>query len=244
MLTLSPQLPKRGKNKYWYMYIVVPVSVLLLATVVFYWWKGLSDTPEAWLARANTYAANNEFGDALNAYLKSDQQQPNNPVTLTGIAQCYSKINQLQKAMSYTVDALHIKPDHIPALLLQSDLFRVLGDNHNALLIALQAIHIDPNTSDHYLKAASLYRLENDYTSAIAMYQKALSLDPNNVQAKGGLAQSEDLYERQASLERTWSENQGVYEPDQISTVPNFNQPQKPSSPSEETISPEDVGNR
>ncbi len=198
----TTRLPPKITSRFWFLYFVVPVSVCLITIIVFFTYKKFSDSPEAWLERANTFYRNMEYGEALTAYQKSNIRLPDNPETLVGIANCYCKLNKPVVGLSFVTEAVKIDPKYTPALLAQSDLEWSMGEGRAAVSAMLQATEMEPNNIAILLKCADLFWRVSEFENSYSMYQKVIILDPDNTEAKKGLTRSVDKQQQQAIYSR------------------------------------------
>jgi len=88
--------------------------------------------------------------------------------------------NILNKAVSYTNEAISLEPNEIDAYLKQARIFLIKNASTIAETLMKKAISINPNNDKVYREIAYIYSESDDYQNAIINCNKAIEIAPNN----------------------------------------------------------------
>ena len=107
----------------------------------------------------------------------NDKKNEFYPYQLLGIV--YSKIGELEKALSHYQISIKINPKNSGALFNLAMMYKNLNKIDNAIENFLKVIEFDPNFIEAYLNVAKIYDKQKKIIEANNFYQKALSLNRN-----------------------------------------------------------------
>lgn len=95
------------------------------------------NNPQGWVMLAKSYTELNRYQDALPAYEKAIQQNPNNATLMADYADVLALVNQHQfdpKTFKLVEQALMIEPNHLKALMLATTIAFAQADYPKAIL--------------------------------------------------------------------------------------------------------------
>jgi putative PEP-CTERM system TPR-repeat lipoprotein len=139
-----------------------------------------AEISDAYVVRGNAYLGLKKIDDAVSAYQKAQQIDPNNSETSTGLARVYLLQGQPDKAKAEADRALKLNPRSVDALLLKAELERLAGGYPNALKYLTSAVEVAPNYLPALMgRAGALVELGR-YQEATADLDKLDRLAPNH----------------------------------------------------------------
>ncbi len=132
--------------------------------------------------KANAYQRQNKCNEAITAYQSLLVKAPWLKDALTGMAECYLKLNQKTKMMVYLDKQIKDNPNNIFAVILKSKLLSSDKQYNKAIALITQSLELEQtkNTAFH-TELGKLYNLIGDNESERNIYREGLKISPNNI---------------------------------------------------------------
>lgn len=147
--------------------------------------------------------------ETLNAARLRD---PRNPEIPLAVAQVHAQANDAESARTALEDALQLKSNYTPALLMLTELDIASGNLESAIERTSAVVTLEPRNPTRYFQLGMLYAANQQLTQAEAAYKAALTLDPQYANARYMLAQ---VYAVQGNTESALTELERVRETNQ-----------------------------
>jgi tetratricopeptide (TPR) repeat protein/tRNA A-37 threonylcarbamoyl transferase component Bud32 len=140
-------------------------------------------TKEQWLAEGNAHCKVRRNKEAIAAYDRALELDPNYAAAYTNRGTAYRELKEYQKAIADYDHALQLDPNLAQAYNNRGIAYRELKEYQKALVDYGHALVLDPNYAFAYNNRGNAYRDPKEYQKAIADYDSAIALDPNNAAA-------------------------------------------------------------
>lgn len=139
------------------------------------------DEPYYYLGLCN-YALNN-ISEALSAYDKGLNLNPNNNEILTAIGVCYHALGNFSIAEIYLLKSLSLEHNNPTAIYNLATIHLELGDLATAQKLFLNAIALDKKYADPICGLGCLELINNNSAKALSYFKQAQIAEPNNQKA-------------------------------------------------------------
>ena len=150
--------------------------------------SAMGRTKEEWMDEGNRLYNLGRFLEALTAFDRSIQQDPNYCDPYEGRASALCSLGRYEEALVSVERAIHLDPNYAPAHNNKGNILYEQRNYEEALPCYERAIQLDPNYADAYFgKANALYWLKR-YEEALAVYAHVILLDPTSSPAYDGKA--------------------------------------------------------
>jgi stage II sporulation protein D len=153
--------------------------------------------------------------DAEVVYLKLNEEQPDNPEILWGLAQVKNYESQWThyktfadrqatrvQAQQWLLQTVKVEPGFALAFWQLADVSRRLGDDTTALWAYQQTLKLDGSFKEAHRHIAELLAKHKDYKGALAKYDQAMAIDPNDEALKKEDKEVAELVPEQAGERR------------------------------------------
>jgi serine/threonine protein kinase len=137
-------------------------------------------TKEQWLEVGNTYAKAERYKDAIAAYTRAIELDPNYATAYNNRGDTYEDLRQFQQALADYNRAIELKPNDATVYFNRGNVYRKLRQFQKALADYSRSIELDPNDAISYFKRGTTYRELQEYQHALADYTHSIELDPND----------------------------------------------------------------
>jgi len=151
----------------------------------------------------NLYMKVGEPDNAIIAFEKAIESDPENPKLYNDIGYIYLMQNKPKAAKRYLSASLSKDPQYPFARINLGLLYQGSGDIGKAEKEYKRAIRINPNIAEAHNNLANIYVYKRRYSLAVEEYQKAIELEPNNAKTHYNLA---IVYGRQGQDDRAKEE--------------------------------------
>ncbi|OGI18006.1 MAG: hypothetical protein A2287_07925 [Candidatus Melainabacteria bacterium RIFOXYA12_FULL_32_12] len=131
----------------------------------------------------DVYLAKNEINQAILAYQKSVEFDPEFVEGFYNLGLLYHSQNNLEEAVKYYKKTLELKPDAADIYNNLGSIFYKKNQVADAIENYLKALYFEPDNSNAYFNLGNLYRKVNKQNDAIEYFQKGLELSPNDAEA-------------------------------------------------------------
>jgi serine/threonine protein kinase len=143
-------------------------------------------TKEQWLNEGNALHDSEHFEEALVAYERAVQLDPNFADAYDARGDAFSSLNRYQEAMDAFDQAIQLDPIYAHAFEGKGNLHYNLQHYQEALVAYERALQLDSSSMTAYIgKGDALYYL-NRFQEALLAYERAIQLDPTNAPAFNG----------------------------------------------------------
>ncbi|MGM0589483.1 MAG: tetratricopeptide repeat protein [Bacteroidota bacterium] len=99
------------------------------------------------------------------------------------MANSYYQTGLMEQAMHYYLNAIDIKPDHVPSLNNLADIYEVAGEHEKAIELYEHIAEIAPENPISHLNLGNAYARTQQGQNAVRSYQKVLELDKQHLEA-------------------------------------------------------------
>lgn len=107
---------------------------------------------------------------------------------LTMAGNCYNKLNQFEKSLSYHDRAIEEDPKNHQAYVNKGIVYRLMGDYDAAAKLYSKALDLAPDYAELHASLGALAIYQDDYESAINHLERAVELDDTLAVAHSNLA--------------------------------------------------------
>lgn len=153
--------------------------------------KENQDSYQTYIYIGDCYREMEEFDLAIQNYQKilehseiyQDTEKEFISSALTGIGECYLKMEDLEKAQSYFEQSLKVNPENEGIAYNVGEIYFFQKKIDQAIKYFTIATQIKPKWSAPYLKLGYVNLNKGDYESAEMNFKKFLELDPNSPEA-------------------------------------------------------------
>ena len=142
----------------------------------------------AWFNLAYAYSGLGDNDEAVQAYKRTLELQPDLFEARLNLGILFIKMNQTQPALEHLAKAVELKPDHSRAHLYYGRALSLAARPEAAERQFVDALRLDPNAAFAHFDLGQLYLAEKKYADARTAFEKAQTLDPKLAQAELGLA--------------------------------------------------------
>ncbi|MCZ7667845.1 MAG: tetratricopeptide repeat protein [Chloroflexi bacterium] len=125
------------------------------------------------------YRKNGRYQDAIAAYHKAIELDPNDATAYNNLGNVYSENSRYQDAINAYHKAIESRPHYAAPHNGLGIVYRKNGRYQDAIAAYHKAIELDPNDATAYNNLGNVYRANGRYQDAIAAYHKAIELDPH-----------------------------------------------------------------
>ncbi len=155
----------------------------------------------AWFSIASLLTQDDQKEEALSAYDKSLNLNPNYAVTYNDRGATKSLLGQFESAISDYDEAIRLKPDYADAYYNRGGAKNELKQYEPAIADYDEAIRLEPDHADAYYNRGIAKGELKQYEAAIADYDEAIRLKPDYTDAyyNRGTAKNE-IYHHEAAL--------------------------------------------
>jgi TolB-like protein/DNA-binding winged helix-turn-helix (wHTH) protein/lipopolysaccharide biosynthesis regulator YciM len=156
--------------------------------------KALSTDPdlaEAHKAFGFVHAIRGQLREALKAYYRAVELNPNYSAPITNIAVILEQQGKFVEALQWTTRALSLDPAESIAYFNVGDVYRDLHDLDRAEAWFKKALSLNPDYEPAHLAMSRLYIVRKNYPEALEESRKVLSLDSTSVR---GLSAAGHVY--------------------------------------------------
>ncbi|MFB3922996.1 MAG: tetratricopeptide repeat protein [Terriglobia bacterium] len=147
-----------------------------------------SDMPAAWFNLGYAYSGLNQSEDAVRAYQRALQLQPELFEAQLNLGILLIQMKRAAEAVPYLEKAVSLKPQHTRAHLYCGRALNISGQPDAAEKEFQEALKLDPSLAIGYFDLGQLYLGKKDFEKALASFQKAAETDPQLAQAELGMA--------------------------------------------------------
>jgi tetratricopeptide (TPR) repeat protein len=133
---------------------------------------------EAHYKLGNAYLASEQLLDAMHAFQKAYDRQPQEIELLLRISEICYRIGDYEKAAILLSELLTINDRYLPALCILPELLMRIGKIDDALELLKKAIPEQPHIPELWLAAGIACHYKDDKARAKIFYEYALSLNP------------------------------------------------------------------
>lgn len=152
-----------------------------------YYLKAVEIDDKFYLANNNLgwyYFREEDYEKAINHFEKATSEAPVDSENLHGIALCYQRLGQTDKAESYYKQNVEQHPSNIWSYMVYADFFTsIKKDTSSAIEIFKNAKNSVTVNDEYYLTQAGFYFFQNKLDSALIFVNKSLDFNPNNIGA-------------------------------------------------------------
>ena len=145
------------------------------------------DMYEAYYKLGNAHLAAEELLDAMHAFQKAYDRQPQEIELLLRISEICYRIGDYEKAATLLSEVLTINDHYVPALCILPEILIRIGKLDEALELLKAAIPQQPHVPELWLAAGIASHSRGDKERAGVFYEYALQLNPNLPVAKHNL---------------------------------------------------------
>ncbi len=205
--------PRRRRKgffaRFWPLFVIAAIAIFFYETRPQWAFTApiiptATPTPSAviYLTTAQNAVAEGKYDEALAAYKKAAELEPNNPQPLTQLSRLYLIIEgnySTVRAFSYAEAALEVAPKDPQALTALARVFDWQNELQDAVDTALDSLDLDPNSAETLAVLGEIYNDAGNPTIAQDYINKALAIDPNHTLA---LRNQAKLFERAADYQR------------------------------------------
>jgi|WetSurMetagenome_2_1015567.scaffolds.fasta_scaffold16077_5 tetratricopeptide (TPR) repeat protein len=129
------------------------------------------------------YLRNNQVDQAVEAYNRALQKDPQSAVLLTELAALYVRQGKIDAALKVTEDAAAYNPGYNQTYMMLGQLYAGSGQNTKAINTYKQLLEKTPADGDVYLLLGTLYAQEGRYAEAMEIFDRLQHLYPDNPMA-------------------------------------------------------------
>lgn len=155
-----------------------------------------SDIPEntetliqAYYGLGLSYAGFEKYDDAIKAYKKAIQYNPNHAHIHAAYGAALSQLHHYNEALKMYKTASDIEPKDAMILHQLGNLYTKLGNTSMAIKFQEKAVSFRTNFAEAYYQLGLLYAQDNRYNDSINAYEKAYSEDAELIQSLYNLSQ-------------------------------------------------------
>ena len=128
---------------------------------------GLDDSAETCLSRGFTYYDQGRWQEAIKAFEKAAQVEPDYQLAYFALGITYSRLEFWGKALVFFGKAIALSPYHAESYLGLGVAYTVLGRNNEALEVCKKAVQIKPEYAQAHYALALIYLKLGDKASAL-----------------------------------------------------------------------------
>lgn len=132
------------------------------------------------LHEGDTAKDNGDFETAEKKYITAIKIDPKNADAYRGLAEVYSKQEQLDEAKETYKFVLHLKPHDDEILVKLAEIFEEEGDTKEAIEYYQKAVLAKDSYPHRFVKLAELLGSIGEYETALEAISQAVELEPNN----------------------------------------------------------------
>ena len=151
--------------------------------------KNIETIIQAYYGLGLSYAGLEKYDDAIKAYRKAIQYNPNHAHIHAAFGAALSQLHRYNEALKAYKIALDIVPEDVMILHQLGKIYSKLGNTSMAVKYQEKAISFRPTFAEAYYQLGILYAQDNRYIDSINAYEKAYSEDPELIQSLYNLSQ-------------------------------------------------------
>jgi len=172
-------------------YLFFLTTTLLLSLTIVFSTSALAQKDDKYLIRARKLSDKKRYNEALEAYKKSFQINPNWKAAY-GIGSDYLRVENPTEAIVYFRKALHLKEDESLIWYSLGYSYGKLNENDQAIPALQKAVEIKPDYTDAWYNLGSVLFKSGRYKEAVEAYKTTTNLNPKDAEAYAflGLAYS------------------------------------------------------
>ena len=145
----------------------------------------------AWFEKALAAQDRNQIKEAIAAYLKTLQSDPQHFAATYNLATLYHASKQLDLARQKYIDAIRFNPASALPYKGLGDIFFTLNDIEQAFIVYNQALKIDPEFAEIWHNIGLIEQHRQNLTNSFKAYRKAVELRPDYKSALDNLVKLE-----------------------------------------------------
>lgn len=178
--------------------------------------KNIETIIQAYYGLGLSYAGLEKYDNAIKAYRKAIQYNPNHAHIHAAFGAALSQLHRYNEALKAYKTALDIIPEDVMILHQLGNIYSKLGNTSMAVKYQEKAVSLRPTFAEAYYQLGILYAQDNRYIDSINAYEKAYSEDPELIQSLYNLSQvHQRIGNRDAAREkmRLFREQKTIIEP-------------------------------
>lgn len=138
---------------------------------------------ETYFFRGDSFAALNEFSNAISDFAQAIELDAKNFVALNTRGTIYITLNEYSKAIRDFTRAIELNPQYAYAFRNRGVAYANLKDYQNSIKDFTRAITLNPEYANAYANRGAAYRNINELDAAVDDLTKSIELDPQSYQA-------------------------------------------------------------
>lgn len=135
------------------------------------------ETFEAYAEKGRIYARTEKYEEAIQAFTKALELNPQDSVTYYNRGLAYSMVDEGEKAIEDYTKALELNPQYSSAYNNRGVVYNELGENEKAIEDYTKALEINPKYSDAYYNRGFSYSALGENEKAIEDYTEAIRIN-------------------------------------------------------------------
>ena len=143
---------------------------------------------EEWLKEGNNYRDAKRFREAIAAYDRAINLDPQNADAYCNRGVAYRELKEYQRAIADYDRAIALNPQNANTYYNRGNAYRELKEYQRAIADYDRAIALNPQYANAYNNRGYAYHNLKEYRRAIADFDRALAIDPNVANAKNNRA--------------------------------------------------------
>lgn len=164
-------------------------------------------TIDSYLYRAREYEMKGEYSKALASYHKVLDIEKDNFIVLNNISYIYLQLDLLKESLDYSLRAVKINRDYLPALVNVGIAYAKTGELESAEYHLTRALELEPANQDVRLNLALMFEREARFPEASEHYLKLVKF--GNVSGALGLGR---VYEKEGRTAEAITFYKKIYE--------------------------------
>jgi membrane protease YdiL (CAAX protease family)/Flp pilus assembly protein TadD len=159
---------------------------IVLLNAAFVWF----DPTSVWahMYRGDLHTEKREYGEAILAYTKAIEADPNLPDAYLGRGEAYLMLGELENALDDYKQALDLDPALPLGFAGRGETFRLMNMTEEAMVDCNRAIELDPQLAWAYIVRGGVHSDSGDFRRAIADFRRAIRLEPQHAWTYRSLA--------------------------------------------------------
>ena len=166
-----PETPRHYIPKSWYDRYSVGETTTISLPYKFY-----DKEAEKLSYQASELEGSKKYEEAIRLYLQASKIEPSNPKLFFELSGCYSKVNELELAVSYLDTAISLDDSFAPFYINRGFLYYRLDERNKAFSDYFKAIQLDSMQNATYVNMAILFYDERNYEKACKNFKIAEKL--------------------------------------------------------------------
>jgi tetratricopeptide (TPR) repeat protein len=145
--------------------------------------KENQQNPVLWMEHGIGKHLLGEYRQAIESFNRSLNIDGNSSSCHYNLANSLMEIEQFEKAINHYLQALDLKPGHIPSLNNLADAYEMAGQPEKSHEIFHYLIHLNPDDPLSHFNLGNFFLRNNQHVEAAKCYEKTISLDEQFIDA-------------------------------------------------------------